>query len=489
MQNFISRNKTTVVYIVAGLFVLLNSVLIYMEFFYLGLLSMALGVAFVAFTRLDILVYLIVVLTPVSIPLRELVKGYENDIILPSEPLILVALLVFIFKLLYEKSFDKRVLKHPITIAISANLIWIFLTSITSTMPLVSFKFLLSRIWFLVVYFFLMSQIFRNYKNFDRYLWMFIIPLLIVIFYAITRQFIYGIGNQKAANFVPNPFYGDHTAYGASLAMIYPVVIYFFIQKNKTLLYRVLTFLLLILFSAAIILSYTRATWLSIAVTFVVFLIVIFKIRFRYLFLSAILVLGIIISSWSTIMMKLEKNRTDSSDYLVEHVQSMSNVTTDASNLERINRWSSALKMFKEKPILGWGPGTYKFKYAPFQMSYQKTIISTNAGVLGNAHSEYIGPLSEMGFMGTITFLLIIALTLYYSIRLYYRTKDQKTKQLVLALIMGLVSYYIHGILNNFLDTDKASCLFWGFTAIFISIEIYHKEKITGPENSESVKS
>ena len=40
--------------------------------------------------------------------------------------------------------------------------------------------------------------------------------------------------------------------------------------------------------------------------------------------------------------MDLESNKQDSSSNLTEHVESISNVSSDASNLERINRWKSA---------------------------------------------------------------------------------------------------------------------------------------------------
>ena len=78
------------------------------------------------------------------------------------------------------------------------------------------------------------------------------------------------------------------------------------------------------------------------------------------------------------------------------------NISTDASNLERINRWQAAIRMYEDHPVLGFGPGTYQFEYAPYQMSQEKTAISTNAGDRGNAHSEYIGPLSEEGLPGML---------------------------------------------------------------------------------------
>jgi O-antigen ligase len=174
--------------------------------------------------------------------------------------------------------------------------------------------------------------------------------------------------------------------------------------------------------------------------------------------------------------MMLEENRQDSAANLAEHAQSITNITTDASNMERINRWKCALRMFKEKPIFGWGPGTYMFEYAPFQFSYDKTIVSTNAGDKGNAHSEYISPLAESGLIGMLSFLLLTVLVIYHAIRTYRRCEDKQLRILLLTSILALVTYFSHGMLNNFLDTDKASVPFWGLIAFIVSVDLYHNK-------------
>ena len=128
--------------------------------------------------------------------------------------------------------------------------------------------------------------------------------------------------------------------------------------------------------------------------------------------------------------------------------------------------------MFEEKPLFGWGPGTYMFQYAPFQNSWEKTSISTNAHTLGNAHSEYLGPLAEQGIPGVLSIVLIVSLTLVTGFRVYFRSKSKQVRVLALSVMLSLMTYYIHGILNNFLDTDKASALFWGFTAILVALDL-----------------
>ena len=183
--------------------------------------------------------------------------------------------------------------------------------------------------------------------------------------------------------------------------------------------------------------------------------------------------------------MELERNKYEhTTEEFGEKLQSATNVTTDASNLERLNRWSCAIEMFYEHPVMGFGPGTYAFEYARFQEPENTTIISTTNGDMGNAHSEYLGPLAEMGLFGLISVLLIVAAIFYKGITLYLKwpEDDRMIRTLLLAMIMSLVTYFVHGIINNYLDTDKAAVPIWMMCAIFISLEISLKNKQKGLE-------
>ena len=136
------------------------------------------------------------------------------------------------------------------------------------------------------------------------------------------------------------------------------------------------------------------------------------KLKFKLKHFIVLSVLGIFIlfPFRHQIFSIVSDNKQDSSSSLTKHVRSIYNIKSDASNMERINRWNCALSMFKEKPILGFGPGTYQFQYGIFQMYKDKTIISTNSGDMGNAHSEYLGALSETGVIGLGLLLLFITI-------------------------------------------------------------------------------
>ena len=107
-------------------------------------------------------------------------------------------------------------------------------------------------------------------------------------------------------------------------------------------------------------------------------------------------------------------------------------------------------------------------------MSKEKTIISTNAGDGGNAHSEYIGPLAEQGFMGTILMLTFVITVVYTGLKAYRKAKNKKAKYLVLGTTLAFFSYFVHGFLNNFLDTDKLAIPVWSCAALIVIIDVYY---------------
>ena len=253
----------------------------------------------------------------------------------------------------------------------------------------------------------------------------------------------------------------------------------FFSRKLKIISLGVLGFVLL-----GFILSYSRAAWLSIVVAFAVWVMLKLKIKFKPVFIGFISIIGLLFLFQTQILMSLERNSEQSSANFITHISSMSNITTDASNLERINRWSCAVRMFDDKPMFGYGPGTYMFQYAPYQLSKDRTIISTNSADGGNAHSEYLGPLSESGVLGLLTYLLLIGVVIYTAVKTYSRLSDIRLKSFVAAALVSLVSYYIHGFLNNFLDTDKISVPFWGFTAMIVAIDIYSRKQENKPQKN-----
>ena len=473
-MNLIEKYRIYIVYAVSLAFIVLNCYLIIQDKYY-GLLAPVLLIfLFLYIFSLDKLILLITFLTPIAINFKDPDLGV--GISLPTEPLLLGVLVVFILKVFYDGGFNKKVVNHPVTIAIIINLIWLGITVLTSEIPIVSLKFMIARLWFVVPFYFIGILIFRNIRNIKLFNWLYVLPLLVVIMYTLINHAGYGF-DKPSSNMVMKPFYNDHTAYGAVIALFIPFFIGFSLRKDSSKSQQLANFIVLFILILGIIFSYSRAAWISMAFALMIYCIIALKIKFRWVMAGTFILAGLFYLFSFQLMDRLERNKQDSSTNFTEHIQSMSNISSDASNLERINRWNSALRLYSERPFWGWGPGTYQFVYAPFQRSKEKTIISTNTGDMGNAHSEYIGPLSESGMLGMLTFIAIVIAATITGLRVYKRAESKEVKLISLVILLGLMSYFAHGLLNNFLDTDKASVPFWGFIGILVSLDIYHTRK------------
>jgi len=474
----ISHIKLILFYFLSILFIACNLYLLTVkETRDLILLPIGFIVVAMALYRLDVLFRLVIFLTPLSIPLTTFYPDSVVNMSLPSEPILFGLLGIFVLRLLLENDFDRKVWRHPVTFFIGIYLGWMLLTSFTSTMPLVSLKAFLAAAWFISAAYFMATQYLKQGFTSIRELWLlFLVAMVIVIILTIRKHIGYGLWNKQIAYKVPQPFFNDHTVYGAVIAMMIPYVVAFAWDRGSKMKIRLLFVLLLPFFLAGLVFSYSRASWLSVTIAIAVWIIMKLRIRFTHLLLTTVTIVVILFAFWTQILLKLETNKTDSSSNMMKHVESMTNISSDASNVERLNRWYCALEMFKEKPVFGWGPNTYQFKYAPFQIHEFRTIISTNSGDWGNAHSEYLGALVSSGFPGLFAFLALIVLILYTGIRLYSRTNDARTRLLSMAAVLSLVTYFVHSFLNNFLDMDNAAIPFWMSFALIVVLDIQERQ-------------
>ncbi len=277
---------------------------IWLEQFWIVVLPIVLAIVALALFKLDWLFMLITILTPLSIAFEELPGGFGLS--LPTEPLIFGLMLVFLIRVFYDGHFDHRVLKHPLTIAIFMNLAWVFITIFSSEEPIVSVKFFASRLWYIVGFFFIATQVFQNPNNIRKFLWFYIVPLTLVGIYTVavhaTHQFA-----EKPAHWVMQPFFKDHTSYGAILAMYYPIVWAYMWSKNLTLTTKIVISVIILALTLALIFSYTRAAWVSLVGALGIMTLLIMRVRWWIVALLIVSSAGAYVAFEDQLMMKLEK--------------------------------------------------------------------------------------------------------------------------------------------------------------------------------------
>jgi hypothetical protein len=52
-------------------------------------------------------------------------------------------------------------------------------------------------------------------------------------------------------------------------------------------------------------------------------------------------------------------------------------------------------------------------------------------------------------------------------------------------MTLALITYFVHGTLNNFLDTDKLSLPFWGAFAVIMMLNVQMREEASSGSPSD----
>lgn len=425
------------------------------------------------FNKTSNLLLAIVFLTPLSV---DLTIGGGLKLSAPAEIMLFILVGIVLLKYLGGLKVDKNILIHPMSVIVLLLIISMIFSTVTSVDSSVSIKRTISQTFFYIVFYFFFLIFLKNNRQLKKVFWLYALGFIIPIIYTIVDHSKWDF-IQPASVYASLPFYDEHTIYGASLAFLVPFFTLELIIKNQNKKLFLLKLLALSLILVALFLSYSRAAWISVLVALLFYIFIKLKMKF-YHFISVIVIFaGVLIFNFNSFYAPLKENSLKYGENFSTHIVSITNLQNDASNMERINRWVCAVRMFEEKPVLGFGPGTYQFNYGKYQTNEFTTRISTHMGDKGNAHSEYLTYLSETGIVGFLVFLSLILYSIYLAIKLLYSGLDKHTKAIVFSSVLGLITFYIHGLFNSFSDSQKMAILFISSIAILVRIDLNQASK------------
>lgn len=464
MSEVFKKNWVVVIGILVGMTLLMLSHLIELKWFgIVGLMLLLPTSIYLFLYKFKWLYYLMIATLPLSVHLSNI--GLGLGLSLPGEGLLILVFIGVVWRMIFRFNEYKPIIYHPISLLIFAHLIWMVYTTLFSVLPEVSVKFGIIRVIYIVVFFVFGAKTFMEESGFKKFITMYLLGVLPIILFSLYNHYPDRFSIQSS-NRVCYPFFNDHTIYAACIVMLIPSI-FSFIKLEKgikyfnipsRLLYSISAFMLLV----GLFFSYSRAGWLSALIGGLITIPLYFKLNIKW-FVSTCLVIGIGLGSFF-ILKQNDAAHVDAKN-VNELVTSITDTKKNHSNTERINRWKSALEMFKARPIVGFGPGTFMFVYDRYQKD--KTAISVSDASMGGVHSEYLKPLSEQGFLGLLFFIAILLYT-FFKGYLMATTSYSVNRILLIGSLISLVSYYIHGAFNFFLDTDKSSILFWGMIAFVL---------------------
>ena len=356
---------------------------------------------------------------------------------------------------------------HPISLFLILHFGWILCSTITSSDHILSVKFLLAKIWYIIPFFCLSFLVLRNEKNVRTWFLCLLLPLVLTIIFIIGRHALEGF-SFESVNSILKPFYRNHVDYGLILGVSFPFIALLSFRWFPRYIAIGLTGLILV----AIYLTYTRTAYIGLLVAAGGLLILRWKLV-KYALLVATIGIAAIVATLS------QNNRyiDFAPDYYktITH-QDFGNLLEatyklqDISTMERFYRWIAAFYMTSEKPLLGFGANNFVGFYKSYTDEHFVTYVSDNPEQSG-VHNYFLMTAVEQGIPGLIIFVLLLFIAVMRAEWLYHRLKPGFNKTLLSAVIGSLFFILFALLLNDMIETDKVGSFFFLCLALLVIIE------------------
>ncbi len=357
-------------------------------------------------------------------------------------------------------------IKNPLTIVILVHLFWILFTGLYAQNTVISIKYLMAKIWFILPFYILPFYVFNKRKDFDRFLKIIVWASIIAGLYVFISHGLEGWTFASRTN-VGKPFFRNHVNYACLLLMMIPAAYYLY-RKGAGAIYGRVIFIFLVF----IYFTYARIAYISIAALFLIYGIYQLRLLRFTMILSTI---GVIVMSFY--FLKGDRLIHYAPDYesTVSHVRFDRLIEAtyqfkDISAMERAYRWMAGLNMIQERPILGFGPANFYSCYQEYSINSFQTYVSDNPEKSG-IHNYYLMLWVEQGMLGLLIFLSLIYLAVWKIERLHNSVASPELLQLALSWITIAVVILL---LNDMIEVIKFGPFF--FMALWIVSSLSHDQ-------------
>lgn len=412
--------------------------------------------------------FLLIVTLPLS---TEIVFNDMLGTDMPDEPIMIWLTALFGLLLLSgQLKGTQNLLKSPVLFFIILLLAWSCFSAVFSTSPLVSVKYILAKTWYIVPFMVLPYFFIEEKKEIKWLVIALLAPMGLAVVYVLFRHGQQGFLFDNA-NHVVKPFFRNHVNYAAMLVCLVPVL-YFAAGMVKPKRMALFLYGLLLLFLLALFFSFSRGAWLALGTGIIAAVL----IRLKWLPQVFLLSLGVMLV---TVLWFSSNNRYLSYHHnfkktiyhanLADHMQATFR-NTDLSNAERVYRWVAAVRMSAERPVIGFGPGTFYDNYKPYGVSYFKTWVSENPE-RSTVHNYFLLLLTEQGIPALLLFCGLLYLLLYRVQRLYHDFSDPLYRKTALCTGIMLVMILTVNMLSDLIETDKIGSLFYLCCGMVIVLE------------------
>ncbi len=360
------------------------------------------------------------------------------------------------FLLLWKaRKLPPEMFTNRLSVVIFLHVLWIGITSLLSSYPMISLKFFLAKLWYVIPFFFLPLMLLKV-DDLKKLFKLLLIATMVAASYVMVRHAGMGFAFEEV-NQAVRPIFRNHVNYAALLVLLVPFVWALYRIEKKLWLLFALMFLLV-----ATYLTYTRAAQGVLILCIPMY----FVFKFRLMKIMA--PLGIIVI---TIMLAFFINQNRYLNFAPQYEKTITHTKfdnlleatyklEDISTMERLYRWVAGFRMVRERPFVGFGPATFYSNYEAYTVSSFQTYVSDNPEKSG-IHNYYLMCTVEQGFFGLVLILVLILTGLFYAESLFHKLAGHENRYWALAAGFAIFITAVLLTINDLLEADKVGPLFF----------------------------
>lgn len=147
--------------------------------------------------------------------------------------------------------------------------------------------------------------------------------------------------------------------------------------------------------------------------------------------------------------------------HYVARFESITNTTTDGSNLGRFDVWTSSINMFKDHPVTGVGIGQWRTIY---EASYR---LPTENQHLYHAHNNFIQLLGEVGLLGLLGVLIFYGSIIIDNFVVWFKKREPYS---LCAMIAVICYVFVFGQVEYTLDNSSGMRIMYFMLATMLQL-------------------
>ncbi len=164
---------------------------------------------------------------------------------------------------------------------------------------------------------------------------------------------------------------------------------------------------------------------------------------------------------------------------LTSRVSSIATEThTELSGGMRLSIDRDAFRLFRNKPVLGWGLGTFPIVYPQFRSFYTRFFVN-------EAHNDYLQLLSEMGLLGFGTMVWFLIVLYRHALPKIANGPSDVSASVTLACVLGITGIMVHSLLDFNLQIPANAAFYYVLCTIAAAPPLLQRARKRRPVTSE----